>query len=199
MSLPGMPPTHPHGVSVIEAEAIVEMLKATGKSPHGIANVLLGGVAVLLMDDLLRPEDAAQVRDELPELLQTVIALLEHERDKLQERGRVCGIRIIGLTIPGPRGGEPRIVAIDERGKALPKADPLTQPPLWLCGFNLEAMGGRGSATLSYDARRAKRFATIAEAQAAYRGRSVSVPTRPDGQPNRPLTAYSVSIEPLDD
>lgn len=40
----------------------------------------------------------------------------------------------------------------------------------------------------------AKRFADKAEAMEAWRGVNQVEPTRPDGKPNRPLTAYTVEI-----
>ena len=39
------------------------------------------------------------------------------------------------------------------------------------------------------------RFVSIAEAMEYWRTVSTTVPFRPDGKPNRPLTAYTVEIE----
>lgn len=47
------------------------------------------------------------------------------------------------------------------------------------------------------DPAQAMTFAGGAEALACYRQQSLTVPLRPDGRPNRPLTAYTVSIERL--
>jgi hypothetical protein len=62
-----------------------------------------------------------------------------------------------------------------------------------------DARGGRGDDRWTDDVAKAKRFATHAAAFECWRARSRTIPTRPDGKPNRPMTAYSVSIEELKD
>lgn len=61
--------------------------------------------------------------------------------------------------------------------------------------FDFEASGGRGYGTFTPHAERALQFATAGDAIAFWRTPSATVPTRPDGQPNRPLTALTVEIE----
>jgi len=50
-------------------------------------------------------------------------------------------------------------------------------------------------ATVAY-ASDAMKFATVAEAWDYWRQQSPDLPLRPDGQPNRPLTALTVAVEP---
>lgn len=56
---------------------------------------------------------------------------------------------------------------------------------------------GRGHVMLTDKPEEAKRFADAREALTFYRQQSKTVPMRPDGRPNRPLTAYSISVEQL--
>lgn len=55
---------------------------------------------------------------------------------------------------------------------------------------------GRGEIYVSNDKANAKRFADLMEAMAYWKRPSNIVPLRPDGRPNRPLTAFSVTVEP---
>lgn len=57
---------------------------------------------------------------------------------------------------------------------------------------------GRGNAKWTLDLEKALRFPSVAKAFEFYRRRSATVPTRDDGKPNRPLTAYTVMIERLE-
>jgi hypothetical protein len=61
------------------------------------------------------------------------------------------------------------------------------------CDF--EAFNGRGYVTFTRDVNKAMKFADKTAAFAYWKTRSKTVPTRPDGKPNRPLTAYHVMIE----
>lgn len=54
-----------------------------------------------------------------------------------------------------------------------------------------------GAANWTEDPAEALHFATAAAAIAAWRVQSTVVPVRADGRPNRPLTAYTVSVEEL--
>ena len=67
----------------------------------------------------------------------------------------------------------------------------------WLVDFEHEAMRGRGNGTFSYYVDEAKRFASHDEAMEFWRKQSVVQPLRDDGEPNRPLSGFSISIEPL--
>lgn len=53
---------------------------------------------------------------------------------------------------------------------------------------------GRGRTVLTTDKQQAKTFRSTREAFEFYRQDSQAVPLRPDGKPNRPLTAYTVEI-----
>lgn len=63
--------------------------------------------------------------------------------------------------------------------------------------FDHEAGDGRGSGVFTADPRRALRFGSRATALLFWRRQSRKRPLREDGQPNRPLTASSVTIGPL--
>lgn len=56
---------------------------------------------------------------------------------------------------------------------------------------------GRGETVLTEERTRAKTFANAGEAFEFWRQQSKTVPLRPDGRPNRPLTAYTVEILPI--
>lgn len=57
---------------------------------------------------------------------------------------------------------------------------------------------GRGKIESSLELAKAKRFAGVSEALRFYMTQSKYVPLRPDLRPNRPLTAYTVDIRPVD-
>jgi hypothetical protein len=61
--------------------------------------------------------------------------------------------------------------------------------------FDPDLHGGRGLITTTSDIGKARRFADAAEALLCWRQQSRRVPYRPDGKPNRPLTAFTVSFE----
>lgn len=63
----------------------------------------------------------------------------------------------------------------------------------WLETYDPEAYDGRGSVTATTDPARAKRFETIDAALEEWRRQSVVRPRRPDGKPNRPLTAFTAA------
>jgi hypothetical protein len=58
-------------------------------------------------------------------------------------------------------------------------------------------VGHAGSVGWTKDRGRAMQFATAGEALLFWKQASRSNPTRPDGKPNRPLTAWHVTLEPL--
>lgn len=69
-----------------------------------------------------------------------------------------------------------------------------------VCGDYLEwsdpnAKFGRGDDRWTRDLAKAKRFPTYDAAFECWRAQSSLVPFRTDGQPNRPMTAYTVTIE----
>lgn len=65
---------------------------------------------------------------------------------------------------------------------------------MYVVDCDVDAHDGRGDAELTDDWVRAKRFANIEEALTFYRRESTVKPLREDGQPNRPLTAYTVEV-----
>jgi hypothetical protein len=68
--------------------------------------------------------------------------------------------------------------------------------PCYLKDYDLEANGGRGKVTLTYERSEAMRFRD-GGALEAWNTPSQTVPLRLDGRPNKPLSAYTIS--PLKD
>ena len=76
----------------------------------------------------------------------------------------------------------------------------LVGPPRYLAYYDVNyrprpEVALSGIADITHDLAKALRFPTAEAALAAWRQRSTIMPTRPDGQPNRPLTAYSMTLE----
>lgn len=67
----------------------------------------------------------------------------------------------------------------------------------WLQAADVNAHDGRGAVTTTRDQAHALAFATHAEAFAFWQRQSTVRPLRGDGKPNRPLTAYTVTVRPL--
>lgn len=63
--------------------------------------------------------------------------------------------------------------------------------------FDAEAAGGQGIARWTVRLADALRFHSASQALEVYNRQPHAMPTRPDGRPNRPLAAFTVSIEPL--
>lgn len=61
--------------------------------------------------------------------------------------------------------------------------------------FDVNAKKGFGDDRWTADVSKALKFKTFADATAAWKMQSKKRPFRDDGEPNRPLTAYSVTIE----
>lgn len=61
----------------------------------------------------------------------------------------------------------------------------------YLKSWDIEADNGRGEAEFSYDVDQAYCFPSMEDAMAAWYQQSWSRPTRSDGKPNRPLTAFT--------
>lgn len=74
-------------------------------------------------------------------------------------------------------------------GDACPIADQ------YLETFDFEAYDGQGYGTFTFDPAEAMQFADKAAAFVFWNTRSKTRPTRPDGKPNKPLTATTVVIE----
>jgi hypothetical protein len=66
----------------------------------------------------------------------------------------------------------------------------------WLKSFTPNGHGGRGDLVVTHDPAEAQRFADAAEAWKLW-GATAAPPfdRRPDGKPNRPLTAWTITIE----
>lgn len=69
----------------------------------------------------------------------------------------------------------------------------------YLQSSNPDANWGRGDETWTDELSEAKRFATFMDAMDCWKAQSTVRPIRPDGRPNRPLTAYSVEPQRIDD
>ena len=81
-----------------------------------------------------------------------------------------------------------------------PAGIPSNRPPpggAWLERFDPEAHAGRGEAAWTADPAKAMRFESAGAAMKCWRMQSLTVPTRPDGKANRPLTAFTVMVEAL--
>jgi hypothetical protein len=63
--------------------------------------------------------------------------------------------------------------------------------------YDPEAFDGRGDAKFTRDRNRAKMFATHADAWAFWMQVPKSRPLRADGKANRPLTCFTITVEPL--
>ncbi len=65
----------------------------------------------------------------------------------------------------------------------------------YLKEYDLNAWQGRGRVSMT-DKEEAMVFTDVAAAFEAWRAQSTAYPTRPDGQPNRPLTAFHAEFVP---
>jgi hypothetical protein len=78
----------------------------------------------------------------------------------------------------------------------------LIEPPEWLTVYDPD----EGDPNLPYPTgvfesstspEHALRFSSFFDATECYKRQSIRTPLRPDGEPNRPLTAFTVQIEQL--
>lgn len=67
----------------------------------------------------------------------------------------------------------------------------------FLSFWDPDGNNGRGLFVWTPDPNRAQRFTSQSEALKEYRLTSPSRPIRPDGAPNRPMTAFTVAVVPL--
>lgn len=65
----------------------------------------------------------------------------------------------------------------------------------FLVAYDPEALGGMGSFVWSSDVSQAMQFSDAGEAFKLWTSIPVSRPVRPDGKPNKPLTAFTISVE----
>ena len=70
-------------------------------------------------------------------------------------------------------------------------------PLRYLEAFNADALGGIGIIRLTNDLSAARRFDSFEAVMACWKTVSTVRPRRPDGKPNRPLTAYTIQPEEL--
>jgi hypothetical protein len=89
---------------------------------------------------------------------------------------RPCNIRLLGAAL-GP---------VDWKRVA------------WLAEYDPEANHGHGRIVATKDRERAMVFDTAGDALRCYQQVPACHPWRPDGKPNRPLTAYTVEVIPTD-
>lgn len=68
----------------------------------------------------------------------------------------------------------------------------------FVSAYDPDAFGGHGDVAVTQDLQEAIQFPDPHLAAKFYRRRSHLRPTRGDGQPNRPLTALTVQILPVD-
>lgn len=85
-----------------------------------------------------------------------------------------------------------RIIAIAD-GRPFPDSPEIAER--FVRSMDVEALGGRGSLQWTSMRSRAMRFENVAAATNYWMRQSKTVPLRDDGKPNRPLTAYTISIE----
>jgi hypothetical protein len=73
------------------------------------------------------------------------------------------------------------------------------EPPLgaYLKAFDVDAADGYGTAEWTTDQAEALTYLSFSDAAEAWRRQSTVRPFRPDGRPNRPLTAFSCEISLL--
>lgn len=71
---------------------------------------------------------------------------------------------------------------------------PLPIDGQWVKDMDVEFGNGRGYLTATRHRSEAMRFADAGEALAYWQRTSKVRPLRPDGKPNRPLTAYTVEV-----
>jgi len=65
--------------------------------------------------------------------------------------------------------------------------------PRYIENYDVDAYGGQGAADLTLDINKARKFNSFIDVMEAWKTQSTLRPFRPDGKPNRPLTAFSVS------
>lgn len=80
---------------------------------------------------------------------------------------------------------------------ALQFADGRPVPNPYFKSFDHEAHGGLGRAVLTADWRESLTFSSFEEAVEFWRKQSKTRPLRPDGKPNRPMTAVTVEVREL--
>lgn len=65
-------------------------------------------------------------------------------------------------------------------------------PGSWLRSYDVDGFGGRGDVKLTRDQSKAKVFESFEAVMEEWKRQSTVLPLRPDGKPNRPLTAFTI-------
>lgn len=91
------------------------------------------------------------------------------------------------------------MICVELAGKLSGPGAPTDPAGAWLKAYDPEAHEGRGSVEWTDDVAQAIAFDSPAQAWAAWDTQSVACPFRPDGEPNKPLRAFSICIAPLQD
>lgn len=81
-----------------------------------------------------------------------------------------------------------KLIAYEPTGEQLPD-------PSYLRHYDPEAHDGQGDMTYTSDPHLAMKFSSLHDAFACYQRQSKTRPTRNDGRPNKPLTAFTISVE----
>ena len=97
------------------------------------------------------------------------------------------------------QGGPYVMMCMGNPGQERPSQGKQNVAGQFLQSYDPEYHGGEGHAVWTRDLSQAQRFATKVEAAVLYRTIPESKPTRPDGQENRPLTAFSIEIMNLNE
>lgn len=71
--------------------------------------------------------------------------------------------------------------------------------PTYLVRCDFEARRGAGEVFWTTERDEAMRFDSARDALEYWKTQSQTVPFRPDGEPNRPLTAFTIEIVPADE
>jgi len=77
--------------------------------------------------------------------------------------------------------------------------DFIGKPGKYLKGFDIEAYYGRGTAWFTTNVSEAYRFKSLGELFNTWKTQSKTTPYRPDGKPNRPLTAFNITPRLIDE
>ena len=79
------------------------------------------------------------------------------------------------------------------------RGDMIFRRPTFLVSFDPDAHGGLGDGVFTSDPVKARLFPSRSAAVAEWRRTSTVRPLRDDGQPNRPLSSFTVSILPFEE
>jgi hypothetical protein len=80
----------------------------------------------------------------------------------------------------------------------LASGEPSSGVGQWVHRYDPDAQDGRGELFTSSSVQDAQRFPTTAAVIAFYQQQSKHHPWRGDGEPNKPLTAYTVMVEKVE-